>query len=464
LPSIASLLGLEHPTEKAIHLVRKMAFLRIVITAVFEVSTTWFIIFIAETLGEGDYFAGLTLLGVLVIIRSGIQTVVDYPSGTLGDRFGQRHILASGLFCYSLAYWLISTITIETSFTIFIALYVLLAFGASQMSGALESWFDNNYRFAMPSDTERKGYGVLMGRFGMLVKLSAILVIIPGSWLATSTSRILVFYGQSIFCIILTFVVLFVVRDFPELKDTSEEIISDKTYTTLLMDGLRFLRSDPFITLTIIGEVLLVAVFFTFWMIVYYPFLFYFLLTDVAVSSYRTVGILSAAVEQERSGIWSKRFSPVKWIPRFRFLASSLFYLSFALIVFVFPDPTIGDSLIQVYLPFTELAIIEIPSISLFPVILTLIVFTITGFLGSFADILTQRIYLDIIPDQIRNSWYSLKPTLRTIFMLPLVLIAGWIAPEFGLPTTFVFFFLIASIGALLIRRGFGFPIPETEQ
>jgi hypothetical protein len=196
-------------------------------------------------------------------------------------------------------------------------------------------------------------------------------------------------------------------------------------------------------------------------MIVYYPFLFYFLLTDVAVSSYRTFGIFSAAVEQERSGIWSKRFNPVKWIPRFRFLSSILFYFSFAIITFIFPSPAMATEFIQFYLPFTELAIIEIPFPSLIPVILSLIVFTVTGFLSSFADVLTQRIYIDIIPDEIRNSWYSLKPTLRTIFMIPIVMLAGWIVPLFGLSATFLFFVLIGLIGILLIYRGFRYPIPN---
>ena len=462
MPSIASLLGLKQPSDNAIRLVRKMAFLRVTLTAVFEFSTTWFIIYIAESLGGGDYFAGLTLLGTLIVIRSVIQTAVDYPSGTLGDRYGQRYVLASGFVCYSAAYWVISTITVGTPFTAFIFLYILLALGASQMSGTLESWFDNNYRFAMPDDVDRKSYGALMGRLGMLIKFSAILVIIPGAWLATATSRIWVFQLQSVLCLVIAIMVVFVVRDLTEFEESQDDEPSEKAYTTLLLDGFRFLKSDPFITLTIIGEIIIGATLFTFWMITYYPFLFFFLLTDVAVSSYRTLGIISAGIEQERSGIWSKRFDPVKWIPRFRFISEFFFYTLFAVIVFIFPAPPSSDTFIRLYLPFTELAIFEFPSMSLVPVILTLIMWTVTGFIGSFADVLTQRIYIDVIPNEIRNSWYSLKPTLRTILMIPLVIFFGWFVPGYGLPLTFILFALIACVGAFLIRQGFKHPIPTS--
>jgi hypothetical protein len=56
-------------------------------------------IYIAESLGNGDYFAGLTLVGFLAIIQMAIQTALDYPTGALGDWIGQRYVIASALLC-----------------------------------------------------------------------------------------------------------------------------------------------------------------------------------------------------------------------------------------------------------------------------------------------------------------------------------------------------------------------------
>jgi isoprenylcysteine carboxyl methyltransferase (ICMT) family protein YpbQ len=44
-------------------------------------STTFYVIFIAEALGSGDFMQGMGLVGVLVVIRLTVQTILDYPTG-----------------------------------------------------------------------------------------------------------------------------------------------------------------------------------------------------------------------------------------------------------------------------------------------------------------------------------------------------------------------------------------------
>ena len=61
---------------------------------------------IAGVLGGGDFLLGISLVGFLVIIRIAIQTLLDFPTGGLGDWLGQRWIIASAQVCFSLAFLL----------------------------------------------------------------------------------------------------------------------------------------------------------------------------------------------------------------------------------------------------------------------------------------------------------------------------------------------------------------------
>ncbi|MFX0108011.1 MAG: hypothetical protein ACFE7R_06995, partial [Candidatus Hodarchaeota archaeon] len=55
---IASIFGLQNPTENAARLVKILAILFPSFAISFQISTTFYMIFIAETLG-GDYITGL---------------------------------------------------------------------------------------------------------------------------------------------------------------------------------------------------------------------------------------------------------------------------------------------------------------------------------------------------------------------------------------------------------------------
>jgi MFS family permease len=86
--------------------------------------------------------------------------------------------------------------------------------------------------------------------------------------------------------------------------------------------------------------------------------------------------------------------------------------------------------------------------------------FTLTGLFGGFAEILTQRILLDVIPNKIRNGMYSLSPTIATIFAIPQIALFGWLIPTAGFPVTLASVGIVALIGVVMIRKGLSYPIP----
>jgi MFS family permease len=420
-------------------------------------------IFIAESLGGGDYIAGLVLVGVLVVIQLVVQTLLDYPTGALGDHIGQRWVLASAMICFAVAFWITSIATPESPFIIFLAIYVLLGVAQSQQSGSWGTWFDNNYRIAMPNDDDRKQYGVIQARINTLAELVSTLIVIPGAWLALIFARTWVFQLQAIFFVVFAIIILRFVRDFPEVEEARKEHRSHAGYSTVLVEGFRFLISDRFVLLSTLGVVIMSASGVLWFQLLMFPLYYTYLLTEVAVASFITIWFLTSIVAQERSGVWSRRLDPVKWIPRFRLLNWFGFVEFGFLAAFFhfFPAPIDTGNTIQLLIPFTDLIIMEMPAESIIPMVLLLLLFALTNFTTYFANILTKRLMIDVIPNRIRNSMYSLQPTLVMMIAIPLVLAFGWIIPTYGFSVTFMLLSLIGLLAYFLLKRSFSYPIQK---
>jgi MFS family permease len=465
----ARLFGLEGSTAEAARLVRILSVLLPSFAASFQISTTFWMIFIAESLGNGDYYAGLTLVGILVVIQMAVQTLLDYPTGALGDWIGQRYVIASALLCYAAAFWLSAQIVKNTPapFYLYVMIYFLFGLGASQESGAFNAWFDNNYRVAMPHDKDRKMYGVFWGRMGMIWQVSSTLVLLPGSWLAWYYSEQWVFELQAVLSILIALVVFRLVQDLPGVRKESKERQSVKEYGGLLKEGFKFLGSSRFVTYLVIGGVVLSSTGPVWWNLILFPLYFSYLVTAVAVSAFRTLVFLPQALANERSGVIAKRYEPAKWIPRFRFLQFTgvIFYLLLAIVVHLFSgaDPNTTE-FVGIFIPFTNLPLIEIPAQTVVPVALIFILFVALNMFGAVADILTQRVMLDVVPNRIRNSMYSLQPTLAVIISMPLIAFFGWLIPQSGgLVITLALCSFISLIGTIMIRSAFKHPIPVAD-
>jgi MFS family permease len=465
----ARIFGLEGATSDATRLVKILSVLLPSFAASFQISTTFWMIFIAESLGNGDYFAGLTLVGILVVIQMAVQTLLDYPTGALGDWIGQRYVIASALLCYAAAFWLSAQIIKDTPapFYIYVIIYFLFGLGSSQESGSFNAWFDNNYRVAMPQDKDRKMYGVFWGRMGMVWQVSSTLVLLPGSWLAWFYGEQWVFNFQAVLAVLLALVVFRLVRDLPGVRKEHEVRPSIGEYGSLLKDGFRFLWSSRFVTYLLLGGVVLWSTGPVWWNLMLFPLYFSYLVTIVAVSAFRTLVFIPQAFANERSGVIAKKFDPTKWIPRFRFLQFSgvIFYLILAVIVYIFPgaDPATTE-FVSIYIPFTTLPLIEIPVQTVVPVALIFILFVILNVFGAVADILTQRVMLDVIPNRIRNSMYSLQPTLVMLVSMPLIAFFGWLLPQSGgFTLAFLICAVISLLATMMIREAFKHPIPVAE-
>jgi MFS family permease len=464
---IASFYGFSEDNERILRIAKIIIGFVPIVVAFVSMSSTFYMIFVADTLGggEGMFLEGLGLIGVLLLVSLGVQTLLDYPTGAVGDWIGQRWIIFSAFLCYGVTFFLTSLLTPTTPFGVFVILYALWGIAGSQESGAWMAWFDNNYRVAMPADLDRKEYGVFLGRSGMIIQISATVILIPGSILAVVYGRQWVFQLQGIACIFIAILVLRLVKDFPEVSDKRKRPTMSE-YTDLLKSGVSFLFTDPFVKWFIIGGTLMGSVIIVWGNLILFPFYFLYLITDVGVATFRTILFVPGVFTEERSGVWSRKFDPQKWIPRFRLLqlCGFLFFLLLAFVMIVFPPVTEGAIVIEILLPFTDIVIMEIPQKFIIPIVLLLCTFIFTGLFGGFSNILTQRLLLDVIPNRIRNSVYSLMPTVAMILALPQIVIIGFTIQNLGFPISLMICALISLIGVLMIRKGLSYPIPVPEE
>jgi MFS family permease len=465
-----SFLGLPDATDKVLRLAKIMGILGPLANVIFTLSTTFFVIFVAEALGGGPgmYLQGMGLVGTLVVVQMVVQIILDYPTGAVGDWIGQRYIIAGAQVSYGVAFLLISLVTVDTPFPYLIAVYALMGFAQSQASGAWGAWFDNNYRVAMPGDTDRKQYGVFWGRMGMMMQIVATASLIPGSILAVVFSRAWVFQLQGILAFVFAMAVFRLVRDFPEVEEKRAENGGRPEmgeYFSILRGGVSYLFRHAFVRYIAVGTMLAVSSIMVWGNLILFPMYYLYLITDVGVASFRTLLFIPGIFSQERSGIWSRRFEPKTWIPRFRLMQTCgfIFFWVFAALMTFFPPAASSTNILTLYWPFTTIELLTLPVENIVPIALIFTTFVSTSFFGGFAEILTQRVLLDVIPNRIRNSMYSLFPTLATLFAIPQIALFGWLITIIGFPMTLASCGVVSFMGVMLIIYGFRHEAPEPD-
>ena len=298
----------------------------------------------------------------------------------------------------------------------------------------------------------------------MLFQIVATASLVPGSILAMIFTRAWVFQVQAILCTLIALVVLRVIKDFPEVEAARVKPTMSE-YTSLLKDGVKFLFSHRFIMFLTVGTMLAMSCIMVWGNLILFPMYYSYLRTDVAVAAFRTLLFIPGIFSLERSGVWSKKFESKKWIPRFRLIQTCgfIFFSVFALIMFVFPPAPAGSPMYEVFLPFTDITILMVPIDSIIPVTMIFCTFVFTGFFHQFANILTQRELLDVIPNRIRNSMYSLQPTIASLLAIPQILVFGWIISDFSFSLALAGVGLVSLLGVLLIRHGLSHTKPIVE-
>lgn len=430
--NINKILGTQELPSQAQYYMRTFLYLSMIISFLASLSSTFYVLFSIDHIG-------FALTAVCTSIMLATQLLFDYPSGSLGDWIGQRWVIATAFIFYGISFLFL--ISAHTMFD-FALIAVINGFGNAQSSGAFATWVDNNYRVAVgEADPDRKIYGFSTSRVNSLNNFALAASFLIGGTLATLISRRIVFTIQFGLTTIIILLILIYLKDIKIDKVTPGESSELKTskvsnYFTYLKGGVKFLFSSKAAFFFLIGN----AIFNVTWMIwgglVLFPLYFGYTGTDVLAGLLRTSLFLAGIPLSFYIANLNKRISNER-LPIFLFLSVISFFPSFIILTHLMP-PTNEFNLLGITLTF-------------------LFLWTIVGTVFSIAQTLIQRIMIDLVPSEIRNSVYSLMPTIFSLIGIPVVPLAGIIIEEFGLAAGILTASIVCIIGSLLISFGVHF-------
>jgi MFS family permease len=373
---------------------------------------------------------GIELAGIYLSLIMITNSVLDYPTGSLSDWIGQKGVLILAHFFHAFG---IILFAISTTFVQFAFIGIIFGFFKAQLSGTIESWFDNNYKsFSSSIDPDNKIYSFFQTRLRPIMTVGWIISVLIGGYIATLVSRQVGFILEGILSILFLFTIYFLMNDFSTL-----EIIStnNNSFYSIIKTSLKFVFKSNEITFLFLGFAINQLAFLLWSEILLFFVYFGYAGSDFGISIIRSfVGILAIPIFILLLG---KIVANVKtaWNVCYMSMIQSLFFFGgfYLLIIFVPPRNTFNPTGV-------------VGSIFVF-------IFSIT-ILNNVIGVLYQQLMLEIVPSDIRNSIYSFQSSLKSLLAIIMIPITTYVFNLFGLFTAFTLIFLVAIIGVIFIFVG----------
>ena len=421
-------MGVRELPEPAQKVVQKYILIQTLTTFIQSLGFVIFTLFLLDQVG-------FIQTGILFSFLLASQLIFDYPSGALGDWIGQRWVLALANASFSLG---LIILTFAQSFTDFIIPLLIIGFAQAQFSGAIDTWLDNNYQQAIENlDTERKIYGFMRSRSRTVTWAANSLSFVIGSTLSTITSRTFVFQVQAILLIFLLLITIIVLRDVNS-NITSQPEDTNEGYFKILKGGISYFLTNKPVFFIIIAQVInSIGAGLIFFLLVLFPILFGYTGSDGLAGVFQGLYNFVLMI----TGLFVANFSK-----RLKNHALPYFKLIYAIFYFG------GISIVLILVPPTIPATINILGI----ILILFLMLAIDGIFDETANVLTNRVMIDLIPPAYRNGIYSLTPTLVALLGIFILPIAGFVIEETGLVGglwMIVIFGLLASVSYFLAFR-----------
>lgn len=402
-------------------LVQKLVLFNVLSSFLFFLSNTFFILFVEERIG----FAGA---GVMIALSMFVQLVTDYPSGALSDRIGARWVSTLSFVSFS-AYFVLLSIADTLEFFLFLA--IIQGFANGQSSGTVGSWFDSNYKLlAEDKDPGRKIYGMFQGKQVVMFRGTLVFSFILGSSLATVVSREFVFLIQGVTSLVLIFASLWLMKD----EEGAKKVKSDAKYFAILKEGLRHFVSDKQLFFFYMGSAVTASAFMIWGNLLLVPIYFGYTGTDSLTGLLRSfIFVLTLPVGIKVANL-SRKVANER-LPLIRLLEGLIFFPSYFVLTTLVP-----------------------PTNTFNPLGMTVVVFLMVLIVPAFADLsnlIAGRVGMEIVPSEIRNSIYSLLPSIIAILGIPVLIIAGFMIEAVGLPGGILMALATHLTGSFLIFVSF---------
>lgn len=413
------ILKVEGLPEKGQELVKKFVLFSVLANAMILFSSTFFVLHVIDIVD----FASTGKLYALMFL---VIALTDYPTGSLVNRFEHRIIMFISFIVFGLSFILLA---ISNSIVELIIVFILLGVANSQLSGTLQSWYENNYNVEMVDhDPQKLEFKEIQGRFIMIIFIVSAFTFVVGGSVASifSEGRKVVFLFQGIGSFGLA--VLFLVGMINSDKIVPKE--EHREYLTEIKQELSFIFSDRVLSRFIIGQVIMYMALVVFDVLIVFPLYYGYTGSDFGAGILRFSLFLILGFYSIYAGKVAKTLSENKWIPYLGFLTTTIAFSLTSIMIFIFPVKE---------------------KLDLIPLILLIIIFLFHGATIILYNILVQKLYIDLIPDIHRNGFYSLIPTLGLLLGTPLILIMGSITENYGIATTMLIVALVTVVGNLAI-------------
>ncbi len=405
--------------SEAINFVRRAVLLTAGYSVIHWLTQTFIVLYALQ-------YLNWTELGIVLAVQIGIQIIVDYPTGTIGDWIGQRWVMVIASVFYVLFYFMFS---LSRTFEAFLWAYIILGFARAQESGALGAWYQNNYKLYAPEDEDRKIFSYLQGKwqtFGLMLQASAFVF---GGYMINIFGRSTIFFVQSVLFSLVLFIFIFFMFDHPEIK-RKELNISE--YYKLLGDGLKIAVKNNTLRWLILGSIIINTGTFVWANFMLFPLYQDYGKTDDVIGSLRAIIFLTGV------GIaWLSAIIAGKWKTK---QANKI--LAFTE-VFTWPFFLLGIIMMLTIFPPQY-------SFNLGLVIILIVIMPVAGGTQFMQNILRSRFYLDVIPDENRNSIFSLIPTLTAIAIIPTNIIAGLLLDSLTRIEVVTLLLVITLVGGMI--------------
>ncbi len=428
-------LGVQELPLEAIALAKKYTGMLMTHTFILFLTQTYIVLYVIDKVG----LAETAFLSSILIFSQG---VLDYPLGVLSDSIGQKWVLSLSHICFSAGY--IFVVVAKTIFELSIV-YAIFGLAFALFSGAFETYIDNNYRATVKEmDKDKTIYGFFISRVQALTQLTSISAFILGGLLSTYLGREFSFLLQGSAGLIFAIIIIYVLNDYFKVDDPNSMVHLKtrnlKNFFTTSKEGVKFLFHSKRIFFFLAGIILFQTIWMIWALLILFVIYFGYTGTDFLAGMFRTLVFLVGIPTYIVVGNLSRKFINTRWIYKLHLFHAVLFFGGFAIVLYLIPLKK---------------------TFNIQGILLITILFTLADLFFQTTIILRQRIMIDLVPAQIRNSVYSLIPTIVGILSVPFMSLVGMLISTINISIGILFLSLFEIAAAIAFY--ISFKLPERE-
>ncbi|MFW9917170.1 MAG: MFS transporter [Candidatus Thorarchaeota archaeon] len=387
-----------------------------------QIASTFLVLFLLEMVSFEE-------LGLLLAIQFILTALLDYPTGALADAIGHRVVLTLAYCTYAIGILFLLT---AGSFIGFVPWVILNAIGISQESGALQSWFDNNYRAAIGTfDPDRKIYGVILGKIRIIWRIISIIMIVIGGVIAGLYSRRFLFAIQLFLVLVALALILLLMTNEVGMEVPRRTL---KAYRDHLTGGLQFVMSSKGTIAFFFGSALFSGTASIWANLIQFPFYKSYSGTDEATGVLRATlfatSILGLVVITH---LTKKVERPHKGLFLGYLLQGPIFFCLLLSFYETIPPPN----------KFVLLSFLAL-----------ILLYQFASFSMPIVGILQSRFLLELVPNEYRNAVYSFTPSLVWLFSIPLIILGGMAISNHGFSAGIMAVIVFTAIGSTAVGLG----------